>query len=313
MISPKVGIVIPNFNAKMITCECIDSLRKISYPDFSIYLVENGSKDHPGAFFREKYPWISVIESEKNLGFAGGCNLGMKRALEEGAEYILLLNNDTVVAGDFLDRLVEAGEADDKIGMLTPKIRYYEPDTHLWFAGGTYDLFRGIPDHIGEREIDKGQYDEPCELTFISGCSPLVKKALLDDIGMLREDLFLICEDLDWCIKARKNGWKLQYVPKSLIWHRESFSTMEHIGRPLQLYFATRNLLFVHKTHSCWYHNLVFYPWFSIRWILYQCLKHTLKRDFKMVRAVFRAVNSYMKGESGMPEWFRTSRESSRN
>jgi len=305
MQSPKTGIIILNFNGIELTCACIDSLLKIDYPNFQIYLVENGSRDHPAAFFRGKYPQIHVIESEINLGFTGGCNLGMRKALKDGVGYILLLNNDTVVAPDFLTRLIEAGEANPRSGILTPKIRYFNPDTHLWFAGGRYNLWTGISVHIGEREFDRGQYDTPGEVTFITGCSPLVKRALLEEIGLLREDLFITCEDLDWSLKARKAGWILYYVPSAVIWHKESIDTQKGLGKPFQLYLATRNLLAVHKAHARWYHNIVFYPYFSLRWLFYQAMKHALRGEFQMIVALYRAVRSFLKGEMGLPDWFR--------
>ena len=298
---PLVGIVIPNYNGTQVTCDCLGSFQNLDYPNFRIFLVENGSDDKPADFFRKKYPHVRVIESPINLGFAAGCNLGIKHALAEDAEFILLLNNDTIVAPDFLSKMLNTIKPDPHGKMVGPKIRYFEPNNRFWFAGGSYNLWQGIPDHIGEGEEDRGQYNSPREVSFLTGCCILISRALIEKIGLLREDLYMIAEDLDWCLKARRAGARLVYCPSAVIWHKESFTTQKVLGNPRQLYLATRNLLLVHQEHARWYHNIAFYPWFAMRWMLYQSLKHLLRGKPLMLKALCLAARDFLKGRAGLP------------
>ncbi|MCE7697948.1 MAG: glycosyltransferase family 2 protein [Methanobacterium paludis] len=184
---------------------------------------------------------LVLIKNEKNYGFAEGNNIGMRYALKNfNPDYILLLNNDTVVDKDFLRKLVETGESHEDIGIIGPKIYYYAEPQTIWCIGGkiSWKFARGV--HIGLNELDKGQYEEKKEFDYISGSAFLIKTEVLKKTGLMDKNFFLYFEETDLALRAKKVGYKNVYSPKAKIWHRVSRSgggIKEEIG----LYYITRN------------------------------------------------------------------------
>ena len=261
---PKVTIIILNWNGKEDTIECLESLKHITYPNYEMLLVDNGSTDGSVECFREKYPGIEIIETGENLGFAGGNNVGIRRAMDEEADYVLLLNNDTVVDPEFLGELVKVAESNISIGIVGPKIYYYDYGGRkdvIWFAGGKMLRRIGQPFHDGLHKIDKGQYGKLKNVDFITGCALLVKKEVIDKIGLLDVDYFAYFEDLDYNIKVSKAGYSIVYSPKAKIWHKGS-STSGFMS-PTYIYFHTRNrIIFVKKNATKFDFLIVFIPYF---------------------------------------------------
>ncbi|MCF7907242.1 glycosyltransferase family 2 protein [Patescibacteria group bacterium] len=146
-LAKKVFIVIPHWNHREVLKDCLFSLQKIKYPNYKIVVSDNGSEDGSPDFIQKNFPEFFLLENKKNLGFAGGCNQGIKWSLKQGADYILLLNNDTIVAPDFLDKLVEAAEADKNVGIVGSKIYYYDQPKKIWFAGGDFIKWRASGKH----------------------------------------------------------------------------------------------------------------------------------------------------------------------
>jgi len=218
---PKVFIIVLNWNSASDTIECIGSLQKLDYPACEIILVDNGSSDDSESILRKKYPGLEFIQTGTNLGFAGGNNVGIRYALEHGGEYVWLLNNDTVVYPDALTEMVRLAQSDPSIGMVGSKIFFYaEPDV-LWYAGGTFDVKNGgIAGHIGWGQKDSGQFDHVIDVDYITGCSLLVKKKVIDEIGLMPEEYFLYFEETDWNHSAKKAGFRTVVAQKSLIWHK---------------------------------------------------------------------------------------------
>lgn len=239
-MSPKVFIIILNWNGCNDTIECIESLKKIDYPNFYVVVVDNASSDQSIDIIPRKYRDISFIEVKKNMGFAGGNNIGIKYALEHGAEYVLLLNNDTTVEPDFLSQLVEAAQ-NTGAGILGPKIYFYYERAKIWFGGGNINWLKTKGTHAHYMEIEKKEVikKEPAETEYVSGCCLLVKKEVIDKIGLLSEDYFLYYEDADWCLRAKKAGWHIIFVPAAKIFHKHSRSAIEH-SFPY-IYYHSRN------------------------------------------------------------------------
>src|SRR5690242_3607437 len=175
MHQPHVSIVILNWNSFEVTLDCLHSLQKIDYPNFEMVVVDNGSVDGSPAKLLETMPEIRLIQNSTNLGFAGGCNVGMRDALRRGTDYVLLLNNDTVVAHDFLSQLVRIAESDAKIGAVSPKILFFDRPDRLNYAGGEHKRWRLFPKMIGLRHLDDGRYDKIREVSFLTGCAFLIK------------------------------------------------------------------------------------------------------------------------------------------
>ena len=241
---PKVYVVIVNWNRPEDTIECIKSVKNISYPNFEIILVDNGSKDNSIETIKEIYKDINSIENKKNLGFAEGNNVGIRFALNNDAEYIWLLNNDTIVHPDALTAMVDVGERIPESGILGSKIYYYDKPDFIWFAGATIDWKRAVSLHTGINQKDCPQYGVLSEVDRITGCSMVVKRKLCERIGLMDEKLFLYVEEVDWCVRARNAGYKIFYVPDSKVYHKISSSTGEDFS-VVYNYFNTRNFLYV--------------------------------------------------------------------
>lgn len=254
----KIAIVLVNWNGKQDTLACLASLKNVTRHqrvNVSTIVVDNGSTDDSVAVIREKFPDVEVIITGKNLGFAGGNNVGIHRALEWGADYIWLLNNDTVVDKNALNALFEVfgdksvGVAGSKIyfmpGREFHKDRYDEPEYGkvLWYAGGLIDWQNMYASHRGVDEVDKGQFDKKEETPFVTGCSMVVKREVFEKIGLFNEKLFAYLEDLDYCLRASQAGYKLFYAPQSIIWHKNAGSS--GVGSSLHQYYMTRNRLFI--------------------------------------------------------------------
>lgn len=231
-----VFIVLVNYNGMKHTIECVESIRKINYPNHKVIVVDNNS-DEPVDYLQQKYPEVEVIRSNTNLGFAGGNNLGIKSALENKADYILLLNNDTTVEVDFLDILINRMElygAD----VVCPRIVNYYNREIIMYAGGDISKFKGgvtIYDNI--RKHDR-------RITFAHGCCMLLKSDVFKNVGLLPEEYFLYYEDTAYSAKLQQHGCVIYYIEDAVIYHKESVST--HKGSDdFQYYFIRNRLTFV--------------------------------------------------------------------
>ncbi len=228
--SPLVFIIILNWNGKKDTIECLHSLENVDYSNKKIIVVDNASSDGLVDEIRRLFPEVEVIVNDTNRRFAGGNNVGIKRAIEQSADYILLLNNDTVVEKDFLSKLVQEAQKDEKIGMVGPKIYYYSDPKRLWYAGGKIIWWKGVIAHSGVHEIDEGQYNSTEDTAYITGCCILVKRSVIEKIGMLDEAYYIYGEDADWCVRAVRAGFKLVYLPSAVIWHKLSVASGGHFS-----------------------------------------------------------------------------------
>ena len=278
MVNPKVGIAVLNWNGLADTLACLKSLRKITYKNTGIYVVDNGSKSDVATLRRQK--GITLIENSRNEGFCKGNNQAMKKALASGAEYMLLLNNDTEVHPEFLGKLVHVAESSTSIGLVGPKIYYYN-SPRIWFGGGNFNFWIGNTHHK-ETESMKKQY-----VDYITGCALLVKRNVIDRIGMLDERFFAYYEEVDFALRARRAGFKAVYIPSAVIWHKVGAATkrMNHFAIRLNL----RNRMLLMRKHARWYHFLTFIPCYTTSVILLLGYR-TLRGDFKSVQGALQGV-----------------------
>lgn len=248
---PKVFIIVLNWNNWPDTLECLKSLDKNDYPNYQVVIVDNGSEEKFSITNFQSS--IKVIYNKENLGFAGGNNVGIKYAFEQGTDYVLLLNNDTLVSRDFLSELVKAGENDKNIGLLGPKIYSADKKEKIWYAGGQINWMYNKGTMRGWNETDQGQYDNPPiqKTGYITGCCLLVKKEVIEKIGLMSEDYFLYYEDTDWSLRARRAGFKCVFVPMAKIWHKGSKSSIE--GSPSYIYYHIRNGLILAQRFAPFY------------------------------------------------------------
>jgi len=249
MFSPRVSIILVNWNNFDDSAECLESLRQCTYPNREVVVVDNGSEGDDARLLGERFgDSIRLIENERNFGFAKGCNIGIRDALDRGADYVVLLNNDTVVHPDFLEEVVRVAQSDQRVGIAGGKIYCYEFPQLIWFAGGMIDYRTGSTPIRGSGEVDRGQFDEEVEVDWICSCFMVISRDLLQAIGMLDEKFFFGWEDADLCVRATRSGYKVLYVPGSGIWHKGwGGSKKERLkGRPL--YYATRgHFIFIDK------------------------------------------------------------------
>ena len=245
-IKPFVSIIVLNWNGLKDTRECLESLRGITYPNFSIILVDNASSDDSVTCLRNEHPDLTIIENTDNLGFSEGNNIGIRYALSHGADYIWILNNDTVVDPFALIALVDVAEADANIGILGSKIFYFDEPEVLWFAGGPMDWDHFETPHVGINQKDCGQYDDIKDYDRITGCSMLVSRRLCDRIGLMDPAYFLYVEEVDWCLRSWADGLRVVYVPESKVYHKVSKSVqlLDTEGNAFS-YYKTRNMLYL--------------------------------------------------------------------
>lgn len=242
-LSPKIYIIILNWNNIKDTTECLESVRKINYSNYKVVIVDNGSTDGSPEKIRMLSPEITLIKNKQNMGYAGGNNIGIKYALENGADHILLLNNDTIVDPEILSSFVWAADAYPDAGIFGGKVYYYSKPTVIWFTAGKWDKGKGKFHHIGEDCSDRADsYGDVAETDFICGCALFFRKKVAETIGLLEPKYFLMFEETDWCYRARKEGFKSIYVPSAKIWHKVSKS-FNGGNSPLYSYFFTRNRL----------------------------------------------------------------------
>jgi len=232
MHPPLVYVIVLTWNGKADTLECLKSLRPAlrDYPNARVLVVDNASSDGTVEAVRGEHPDVEIVVNETNLRFAGGNNAGIRHALEKGAEYVLLLNNDTVVDAEFVSHLVNAAEKDAGVGMAGPKIYYYSSPRQIWFAGGRIDWWQGWVSHVGIRQRDHGQYDAVRDVDYLTACCVLVKKQTVERIGLLDDRYFIYGEDADWCVRAQRAGFRLVYVPSAVVWHKLSASSGGHLS-----------------------------------------------------------------------------------
>jgi len=294
-----VTIVVLNYNGRVDTLACLASLRRLRYPSYRVLVVDNGSRDGSVAAVREAYPEVEVIACGGNLGFAAGNNLGVRQALQDRAEYVLLLNNDTVVDPTLLDRLVDACERDPRIGATGPKIYYFDRPTVIWSAGGNIDWRRGRTSMRGLDCEDDGRFDSPSDVDFVTGCALLVRRAALQSAGLLDERFGMYYEETEWCVRIARAGWRITFVPQGLVWHKIRPAAQAQSARII--YYMTRNrLLFLRTVRaplSAWLHALLLQDlrtWCAWR-LLPRCQGYAEQRA-----ALRSAWRDYARGRFGM-------------
>ena len=260
---PKVVAITLNWNGRDMTLKCIDSLIQIDYNNYEIVIVDNGSTDGSVQSIRQRFPKILIVENERNLGYSEGFNIGINKAMNMGAEFLLILNNDTIIDPKALTELVNIAQSDDRIGFVSGKVYHYNRPNILQTVGKSTDPIKLVGSHIGADEEDNGQYDEIVDYQFIDDVFLLVSKKVIDKVGGYDNDFFLYYEETDWCARVRKAGFRIVFTPRAKIWHKGSMSSGGGTN-PVNTYWNSRNrYLFMYRngTHFQWFHFL-FFNWF---------------------------------------------------
>jgi GT2 family glycosyltransferase len=258
MKQKKLAIVIINWNSFDLTSDTLASLSSTSYKNYDIIVVDNFSTDNSAAQLEKDFPSIILLRSDENKGFTGGNNLGFDYAINEGYEYVMMLNNDVAVESDFLEPLVVKLDMDEKIGGVQPLIYFYHDRELIWNAGSRYNAIFGIPYILGYYRKDKGQLQRKKQksIDWITGCAFMIRTEVLKKVGVLKQDFFIYYEDVDLSFRIKEAGYALAYEASSVVYHKTGMShkskekLKEGYLNPKVHYLNARNRLIVLKEYT---------------------------------------------------------------
>ncbi|MGC1242673.1 MAG: glycosyltransferase family 2 protein [Chryseosolibacter sp.] len=283
---PVVTIITINYNQLQLTCELLDSLRKVTYPAVEIIVVDNHSKEDPTPVITAKYPEVKLIASPENLGFAGGNNLGIQASR---GEYLLFLNNDTEVHPGFLEPFVALFESNPGAGAASSKILYHNSGETIQYAGSSsIDPFTGRSKRIGYMEKDNGQHNVQQETDLAHGAAMMVPRRVINEVGMMPEFFFLYYEEVDWCESIKRAGYKIFFVPESKVYHKESMSIGK--GSTLKTYYMTRNRLLYMRRNTTGFKKMTWILFFMFFTLPKNALMFTVKRDLEHAKAFWKGL-----------------------
>jgi len=305
---PKIFAVILNYNAGKDTVECLKSLLNVSYENLNLVVLDNNSPDNSMDYIKEWFenreiPFdfcdlsvegfesfsgkdnskITLIQTGTNKGYGHGNNIGIKYALKNGADYVLILNNDTVVSPDFIKPLLDTCRNDGNVGVAGGKIYFSDKPDTIWFNGGAFHEWTGKVEHFNFKEKDVGQIP-PKEITFITGCMWLVPRQVFEKVGFINEEYFMYVEDLEFCYRVRKAGYKLAVNPESRIWHKIGGSSDGHLS-PFSVFWTGKNtVLFIRQNYNSFIKKIVAVSFV----IIHGFFKFAKKRNMKLLKSFLK-------------------------
>jgi len=283
----KLSIVTINYNGLKDTCELIDSIPFSD--DTEVIVVDNASKQDEASIITERFPQVTVIRSSKNLGFAGGNNLGIKEAK---GKYILLINNDTYFKNFNIDTIIKRLELSDRIGIVSPKLKFAWGNNPIQFAG--YTPLSSITVRnaaIGFGEEDNGQYNNAHPTPYAHGAAMFIKREAIDKVGLMPECFFLYYEEIDWSMMFTRAGYEIWYDPACTVYHKESQTTGQN--SPLRTYYITRNRLLLVKRNYKGFNKYLSYIYLIGIVGLRDIIKYTLTRKAKLKKAVLKGLKDF--------------------
>jgi len=290
----EVFVVVLNWNGRDVIEACLESLRKVKEPAIEVLVVDNASTDGSNELVRSMYPDVELIENESNLMFAEGNNVGIRRALERGARYILLLNNDTEVESDFLAFMLEAIERESTVGVVGPKILYYDTPGKIWYGGGSFYPLLWVPRHLNIRKTDGTFEDVGGETGYVSGCAMLVRRETFEDVGLLDPSYFIYCEDVDFCLRARRKGWLCLYEPRARVYHKVSSSSGGGLT-PFKLENRIYSTFLLHKRYRPMWWRVLLFPVHLVSYLLMVVLLF-ITGKWKLLAGAFNGLRRVLRG-----------------
>ena len=288
----RLSIITINYNGLKDTCELIDTL-PLEDKSIEVIVVDNASAQDEATIIEKRYPQVKIIRSKKNLGFAGGNNLGIKAAK---GKYLFFLNNDTLLKLQTSDirHLISRLESSPKTGLVCPKIKFSWGNQMIQFAGYTpLSPITMRNKAIGCGEIDHGQYDTPHPIPYAHGAAMMVKREVIEEAGPMPECYFLYYEELDWSIMIRRAGYDIWYEPACTIFHKESQATGQN--SPLRNYYITRNRLLFAQRNQLGRMKYITYLYLIGLVAFRNILKYVFQRRWDLVRATTHGVISFIK------------------
>lgn len=289
---PSVAIVLVNWNGFEFSKACLQSLQNLEFPDYKIIVVDNASENREGSRLKDAFPNILLIQNEQNLGFTGGNNVGIRKALEDGYTHIMLLNNDTEVEPDFLGEMIRKFRANSKLGVVQPLICFLHQQDQIWSAGGKWNSFLGRAVTLGDRKVLSDYNLSDRILDWATGCCMLVSREALLEVGLLNDQYFAYFEDVEWSLRFRKNGYGIALASKAKIYHEAGASSKKkHSEGTLNarvFYLHVRNQLFLLRS-TC----SVFSKPFALG---YHISRFFLWMGYFLVRGRFQKLKSVVRG-----------------
>ena len=285
-----LSIITINYNGIKDTCELIDSL-PLGSPSMEVIVVDNASKEDEASIIENRYPNIKVIRSNKNLGFAGGNNLGIKAAR---GKYLFFINNDTLLSHQpsAIDSLISRLESDEKIGMVCPKIRFAWDNNPIQFAGYTpLSRFSMCNHSMGFGVTDNGLYNTSHPTPYAHGAAMMVKREALEKVGIMPECYFLYYEELDWSMMFTRAGYTIWYEPACTIYHKESQATGQN--SPLKVYYLTRNRLLFVKRNKKRYAKYITYAYLICMVAPRDICKYIFHRQLNLASATIKGIINF--------------------
>lgn len=284
----KVSVISVNFNQPAVTEALLESISKTNtYSSLEIIVVDNGSTTNPIPQWKSQYPDVIFIRSEANLGFAGGNNLGIDAAT---GCYFFLVNNDTEFTEGLVERLVNTLESDVTIGVISPKIKYFQfPDTLQYVGFTPMNYYTCANKCIGQFEKDNGQYDHLSVATgFCHGAAMMLRREAVEKAGVMTENFFLYYEEMDWIEHIKRAGYQAWVNTEALIYHKESVSVGQ--GSALKEYFMNRNRILFIRRNAPWYKAFVFYVYFVALVVPRNLLQYIKQKNTKFIGVLFKAI-----------------------
>jgi GT2 family glycosyltransferase len=259
-------VVVLNWNGLEDTRALLPTLGRCRVPDgwrLHVLVVDNGSSDGSAEAIGREFPDVEMLALPENRRFAGGCNAGLERSLGQGADAVMLLNNDTEAEPGLCERLLLALERDPRAAAAAPLICFQQPSDRIWYAGGRCAPALGFAAHRGLRRRDRGQYRAVEETDYLTGCCLLARREAWERVGFLDERYFIYAEDADWCLRARAAGFRLLFVPTARLWHKVSAST--GAASPWKVYQRLRANLSLFARHARGVGRLTWLPCFLVQ------------------------------------------------
>ena len=285
-IHPLVSIITVNYNQSKVTIDLLKSIREITYPNVEIIVVDNASPNDNPELLKEEFPEIQLIKSKKNLGFAGGNNIGVRASK---GEYLMFINNDTEVPKYFLEPLVDLLEKDTSIGMVSPKIKFHWDPSTLQYAGITkMNPFTLRNRGLGYYKKDTPEFNQLSETESIHGAAMMVPRRVIKEVGLMTEVYFLYYEEHDWAEMIKRAGYKIFYQPASYILHKESVSTGK--DSPFKTYYISRNRLVFARRNFSGFSFIVSWIFQTFVSIPKNSIVFLLKGKIEHLKAYWRAI-----------------------
>ncbi|MEX0870124.1 MAG: glycosyltransferase family 2 protein [Candidatus Spechtbacterales bacterium] len=303
---PEVGIVVLNWNNEKDTIECLESLKRVSYSNFYVVLVDNnssdGSRESLERYSKELGAFKCIfIRNSENKGFAGGNNTGIDYVVKNGSDYVLVLNNDTYVDPLFIDGLVREAEKNKKAAIVGSAIYFYNKPRILWFGGDSniswHKMDKAISNSLLEKELPESI--DSASVKFITGACMLLRSEALKELKGFDERFFLYFEDADLSFRAIERGWDLRWTPFSKILHKVSATTLPQAGSARMNYYNTRNILLLAKEHGPWWMMFYRHMW-AFYTLAKQCVKIIIGRNREVSRHIAKGVLDYYRKNFGM-------------